>query len=158
MNNYLGYQWQDQVSVLASRLTLMLGKEIKLYFLSDSRVKAIGQFDKEPREYKIQGFVLSTGSSHSDKRDQVREMLKDLDCIHLNEDRTYELSFAVCAYPSVMQAYYDMMYEGAIATRLIHKVGGTDALTRMHVQGKQKELQIIEEEIKSHIVRHTVDK
>jgi hypothetical protein len=158
MNNYLGYQWQDQVSILASRLTLMLEKEIKLYFLSDARVRAIGKYDKEPKEYMIQGFVLSSGSSHSDKRDQVREMLKDLDCIHLNEDRTYELSFAVCAYPSVMQAYYDMMYEGAIATRLIHKVGGTDAFSRMHVQGKQKELQIIEEEIKSHIVRHTVDK
>lgn len=158
MNNYLGYQWQDQVSILASRLTLMLGKEIKLYFLSDATVRAVGKYDKEPQEYKIQGFVLSSGSSHSDKRDQVREMLKDLDCIHLNEDRTYELSFAVCAYPSVMQAYYDMQYEGAIATRLIHKVGGSDALTKMYTTGKEEEVKLLEEEIKSHIVRHTVDK
>jgi hypothetical protein len=158
MNNYLGYKWQDEVSILASRLTLLLGKEIKLSFLSDTTVKAVGQFDTEPKEYMVQGFVLSSGSSHSDKRDQVREMVKDLECIHLNEYYNYELAFTVCAYPSVMQAWYDMMYEGTVADRLIRRVGGTDALTKMYTEGKKNELDILEEEIKSTIIRHTVNK
>ena len=156
--SYLGYKWQDQVSILASRLTLMLGKEIKLSFLSDTTVRAIGKYDKEPKEYPIQGFCLSSGCSHSDKRDQIREMIKDLECIYLNEEYSYELAFAVCAYPSVMQSYYDMRYDGLVADRLIRKVGGTDALTRMYTQGKQDELEILEEEIKSTTKRHLVDK
>lgn len=158
MSTYLGYQWQDQISILASRLTLLLGKEIKLSFLSDTTVRAIGKYDKEPQEYTIQGFCLSSGSSHSDKRDQVREMLEDLDCIHLNEEYGYELAFAVCAYPSVMQAYYDMRWEGLVATQVIHRVGGTDAITKMYNTGKEEEIRLIEEEIKSTLTRHMVTK
>ena len=155
---YLGYQWQDEVSILASRLTLLFGKEIKLSFLSDTRVKAKGEYDKEPEEYTVQGFCLSSGSSHSDKRDQIREILKDLKCIHLNEYYNNEIAFAVCAYPSVMQAWYDMMWEGAIATRLIDKVGGIHQLARMHDQGKNAEIELLEQEIASHIKRHVVTK
>lgn len=159
MNNYLGYKWQDQVSILASRLTLMLGKEIKLSFLSDATVRAIGKYDTEPKEYMVQGFVLSSGSSHSDKRDQVKEMLKDLECIHLNEEYGYELAFAVCAYPSVMQAYYDMRWEGLVATKFLNTIGGTDALIWAHTDDKKRhEYDLIREEIKTHTPRHTVDK
>lgn len=158
MSTYLGYQWQDEVSILASRLTLLMGKEIKLSFLSEATVRAKGQYDKEPTEHTIQGFCLSSGSSHADKRDQIREMLKDLKCIHLNERYNYEIAFAVCAYPSVMQAWYDMMFEGTICTQLIYKVGGTDALTRMYTQGKDEEIELLKEEIKSTLTRHTVDK
>ena len=50
--NYLGYEWENQVSILASRITLYLQKEIKLSFLSSTNVKAIGDYDKEPKEYK----------------------------------------------------------------------------------------------------------
>lgn len=156
--SYLGYQWQDQVSILASRLTLMLGKEIKLSFLSEATVKAVGEYDKKPKEYPIQGFCLSSGCSHSDKRDQIREMIKDLKCIYLNEEYSYELAFAVCAYPSVMQSYYDMRYEGIVCNNLIHRVGGSDALTWMYTQGKTDEIELIREEIKSTIKRHTVNK
>ena len=158
MNTYLGYQWQDEVSILASRLTLLFGKEIKLSFLSTATVRAKGIYDKEKEEYTLQGFCLSGGSSHSDKRDQIREMVKDLKCIHLNEDYKCEIAFAVCAYSSVMQAWYDMMYEGTVADRLIRRVGGTDALTKMYTEGKKNELDILEEEIKSTIIRHTVNK
>ncbi len=158
MNTYLGYQWQDEVSILASRLTLLFGKEIKLSFLSTATVRAKGIYDTEKEEYTLQGFCLSSGSSHSDKRDQIREMVKDLKCIHLNEDYKCEIAFAVCAYPSVMQAWYDMMYEGTVADRLIRRVGGTDALTKMYTEGKKNELDILEEEIKSTIIRHTVNK
>jgi len=157
--SYLGYKWQDQVSILASRLTLLLGKEIKLSFLSSTTVRAIGEYyTPQPQEYPIQGFVLSSDSSHSDKRDQIREMIKDLPCIYLNEEYSCELAFAVCAYPSVMQSYYDMRYDGLVADRLIRKVGGTDALTWMYTQGKRDELKILEEEIKSTTKRHLVDK
>ena len=158
MNTYLGYNWQDEVSILASRLTLLFGKEIKLSFLSSTTVKAVGEYDKEKQEYTIQGFCLSSGSSHSDKRDQIREMTKDLKCIHMNERYNYEIAFAVCAYPSVMQAWSDMMWEGTIATQLINRVGGTDALTRMYTEGKDHELEILREEIKSTLTRHTVNK
>jgi len=155
---YLGYQWQDEVSILASRLTLLFGKEIKLSFMSVATVKAIGKYDDEKKEYQIQGFCLSSGSSHSDKRDQIREILKDLKCIHLNEYYNDEIAFAVCAYPSVMQAWYDMMWEGVISTRLIDKVGGIHQLTRMHDQGKNNEIELLEQEIASHIKRHVVTK
>jgi hypothetical protein len=158
MNTYLGYQWQDEVSILASRLTLLFGKEIKLSFLSTTTVKAVGEYDKEKKEYTVQGFCLSSGSSHSDKRDQIREMIKDLKCIHLNEHYNYEIAFAVCAYPSVMQAWYDMMFEGTVADRLIRRVGGTDALTKMYNEGKENELDILEEEIKLTVTRHIVNK
>jgi hypothetical protein len=57
-----------------------------------------------------------------------------------------------------MQAWYDMMYEGTVADRLIRRVGGTDALTKMYTEGKKNELDILEEEIKSTIIRHTVNK
>jgi hypothetical protein len=158
MSTYLGYQWQDEVSILASRLTLLFGKEIKLSFLSTATVRAKGIYDKEKEEYTVQGFCLSTGSSHSDKRDQIREMVKDLKCIHLNEHYNYEIAFAVCAYPSVMQAWYDMMFEGTVADRLIRRIGGTDALTKMYTQGKDHEIDIIEEEIKLTVTRHIVNK
>ena len=158
MNTYLGYQWQDEVSILASRLTLLFGKEIKLSFLSQAQVKAVGKYDIEKEEYTVQGFCLSSGSSHSDKRDQIREMVKDLKCIHLNEHDDYEIVFAVCAYPAVMQAWYDMMHEGTVATQLIRRVGGTDALTKMYNEGKENELDILEEEIRNSLTRHTVNK
>lgn len=158
MSTYLGYQWQDEVSILASRLTLLFGKEIKLSFLSSTTVKAVGGYDEKKEEYPIQGFCLSSGSSHDDKRDQIREMVKDLKCVHMNERYNYEIAFAVCAYPSVMQAWYDMMWEGTIATQLIHRVGGCDALTRMYNEGKDNEIEILREEIKSTLTKHTVNK
>ena len=158
MSTYLGYQWQDEVSILASRLTLLFGKEIKLSFLSTATVRAVGQYDTEKKEYTVQGFCLSSGSSHSDKRDQIREMVKDLKCIHLNEHYNYEIAFAVCAYPSVMQAWYDMMHEGTVADRLIRRVGGTDALTRMYTEGKNNEIDILEEEISNSLTKYIVNK
>ena len=158
MSTYLGYQWQDEVSILASRLTLLFGKEIKLSFLSTATVRAKGIYDKEKEEYTLQGFCLSGGSSHSDKRDQIREMVKDLECIHLNERYNYEIAFAVCAYPSVMQAWYDMMHEGTVCTQLIHRVGGTDALTRMYNDGKENEIDILKEEISNSLTKYIVNK
>lgn len=141
--SYLGYEWENQVSILASRITLYLQKEIKLSFLSSATVKAIGDYDKEPQEYTIQGFCLS---GYNVPKDVLEEMVADLKCIHINKRYTYETAFAVCAYPSVMQAWYDMMWEGTVATKLIHHVGGCDGLTRLSKERHQElELQFQQE-------------
>ena len=100
--SYLGYEWENQVSILASRITLYLQKEIKLSFLSSATVKAIGEYDKEPQEYTVQGFCLSR---YDIPMDVAEEMVADLKCIYVNKRYTYETAFAVCAYPSVMQAW-----------------------------------------------------
>ena len=155
---FLGYQWQDQVSILSSRLTLLFGKEIKLSFLTDAEVYAKGKYDTEIKNYSIQGFCLSSGSSHADKREKVKELIKDLDCIHLNEHYNYELAFAVCAYPSVMQAWYDMMREGIICTNLIKRVGGIDALSKMYTEGRENEIEILKDEIRQITPSFTVTK
>lgn len=128
--NYLGYEWENQVSILASRITLYLQKEIKLSFLSNTTIKAIGEYDTEKKEYKIQGFCLSR---YNIPVEVAEEMVTDLKCIHVNRSQSsnYETLFAVCAYPSVMQAWYDIMREGNISMKLIRQVGGCDALTRM---------------------------
>ena len=70
--SYLGYEWENQVSILASRITLYLQKEIKLSFLSSATVKAIGEYDKEPKEYTVQGFCLS---QYNIPMDVAEEML-----------------------------------------------------------------------------------
>ncbi|MFN9903392.1 MAG: hypothetical protein ACK55Z_32390 [bacterium] len=141
--SYLGYEWENQVSILASRITLYLQKEIKLSFLSTATVKVKGEYDKEPQEYKIQGFCLSR---YNVPKDILEEMVADLKCIHINKLYTYETAFAVCAYPSVMQAWYDMMWEGTVATKLIHHVGGTHGLMNLSEEEHQElELQFQEE-------------
>jgi hypothetical protein len=141
--DYLGYEWENQVSILASRITLYLQKEIKLSFLSSTTVKAKGEYDKEPKEYTIQGFCLSR---YNVPKDILEEMVADLKCIHINKHYTYETAFAVCAYPSVMQAWYNMMWEGTVATKLIRHVGGCDGLMRLSEERHQElELQFQEE-------------
>jgi len=144
--SYLGYEWENQVSILASRITLYLQKEIKLSFLSSATVKAIGEYDKEPQEYTVQGFCLS---QYNIPMDIAEEMVADLKCIYVNKRYTYETAFAVCAYPSVMQAWYDMMWEGTVATKLIYGVGGTDALCKL----SEEEHHILEEKYKAETER-----
>lgn len=141
--NYLGYEWENQVSILASRITLYLQKEIKLFFLSKATVKAIGEYDEKLEEYPIQGFCLS---GYEIPMEVAEEMVADLKCIHVNKIYTYETSFAVCAYPSVMQAWYDVMFEGAIARKIIRYVGGTDGLLRLTKEQRRMLELLFEEE------------
>jgi hypothetical protein len=149
---YLGYEWERQVSKLASRVTLMVGEEIELSFLSSTKVKAVGAYDKEPKEWDIKGFVIPYKYVGKISREQVEEMIADLDCIHLNKSYSSELALAICAYPSVMQAYYTMMWEGNGANALIREVGGYDALTRMC----EDEIKVIEERLQSQMTHHQV--
>ena len=140
---YLGYEWENQVSILASRITLYLQKEIKLSFLSSATVRTIVGYSKEKEEWTVQGFCLSR---YDIPIDIAEEMVADLKCIYVNKRYTYETAFAVCAYPEVMQAWYDMMWEGTVATKLIRHVGGCDGLTRLSEEEHQElELQFQEE-------------
>jgi hypothetical protein len=141
--SYLGYEWENQVSILASRITLYLQKEIKLSFLSSATVRTIAGYSKEKEEWTVQGFCLSR---YNIPIDIAEEMVADLKCIYVNKRYTYETAFAVCAYPEVMQAWYDMMWEGTVATKLIRHVGGCDGLTRLSEEEHQElELQFQEE-------------
>lgn len=119
---YLGYEWEKQVSKLASRITLLVQEEIELSFLSSTKVNAIGAYDKEMKEWDIKGFVIPYKYVGKISREQVEEMIADLDCIHLNKSYTSELALAVCAYPSVMQAYYNMMWEGTVSTNVFREL------------------------------------
>lgn len=141
--SYLGYEWENQVSILASRITLYLQKEIKLSFLSSATVRTIAGYSKEKEEWTVQGFCLSR---YNIPIDIAEEMVADLECIYVNKRYTYETAFAVCAYPEVMQAWYDMMWKGTVATKLIRHVGGCDGLTRLSEEEHQElELQFQEE-------------
>lgn len=152
---YLGYEWENQVSILASRVTLLVQEEIKLSFLSSTTVKAVGAYDKEKKDWDIKGFVIPYKYVGKISREQVEEMVADLDCIHLNKSYSSELALAVCAYPSVMQAYYTMMWEGNVANAVIREVGGTSALIRMYNECEE-EIKKIEERLQSQMTHHQV--
>lgn len=151
--DYLGYEWENQVSILASRITLYLQKEIKLSFLSSATVNTIAGYDKDKKEWTIQGFCLSR---YNIPVETAEEMVADLKCIHVNRSQSsqYETLFAVCAYPEVMQAWYDMMREGTISMKLIRQVGGCDALTRM----KEEDIKLLKVEIALTTPKYTADK
>jgi hypothetical protein len=132
--SYLGYEWENEVSILASRITLYLQKEIKLSFLSSATVRTIAGYSKDKEEWTVQGFCLSR---YNIPMDVAEEMVADLKCIYVNKRYTYETAFAVCAYPEVMQAWYDMMWEGTVATKLIQDAGGIDAMCRLSEEAHQ---------------------
>ena len=140
--SYLGYEWENEVSILSSRITLYLQKEIKLSFLSEATVKALGEYDTEKKDWTIKGFCLSR---YNIPVAVAEDMVVDLKCIHVNRSQSsqYETCFAVCAYPSVIQAWYDMRREGDVSMKLIRQVGGCDALTRM----KEEDIKLLKAEI-----------
>jgi len=149
--DYLGYEWENQVSILASRITLYLQKEIKLSFLSSATVNTIAGYDKDKKEWTIQGFCLSR---YNIPMDAAEEMIVDLKCIHINKMYSYETAFAVCAYPEVMQAWYDMMREGNVSMKVIRQAGGCDALTKM----QEEDIRLLEAEIALTTPKYTADK
>jgi len=149
--SYLGYEWENQVSILTSRITLYLQKEIKLSFLSSATVDTIAGHDKDEKEWTVQGFCLSR---YNIPKEVAEEMVADLKCIHINKRYSYETAFAICAYPEVMQAWYDMMREGNISMKLIRQVGGYDAFTKM--QGE--DIKLLTAEIALTTPKYTADK
>lgn len=151
--SYLGHQWENEVSILASRITLYLQKEIKLFFLSTAKVSAIGEFDTEAKEWSIRGFCVS---QHNIPAEKAEEFVADLNCIHVNrlESSKYDTSFAVCAYPTIMQSWYNMMREGTISMKVMSQLGGCDALTKT----SPEKILSLKEEIGLTVPKHVVDK
>ena len=146
---YLGYEWENEVSILASRITLYLQKEIKLSFLSSAIVKTIAGYDKEKKEWTVKGFCLSR---YDLPKEVAEEMVADLKCIYVNKRYSYETAFAVCAYPEVMQAWYDMMWEGTVASKAIHDAGGMEAFIKL----SEEEIKALDEKLKAETERHMV--
>jgi len=149
--SYLGYEWENEVSILSSRITLYLQKEIKLSFFSSATVNTIAGYDEDKKEWTIQGFCLSR---YNIPVETAEKMVADLKCIHVNRSQSYETLFAVCAYPTVMQAWYDMMREGNISMKLIRQVGGCDALIKM--QGE--DIRLLKAEIALTTPKYTAEK
>ena len=115
--HYYGYQWEKQVSILASRITLHLQKEVELRFCSTAEVRQPGEKDSE----YIYGFTLP--QRFDIEKSVLADMVKDLYCIHINKRYwDYENAFVVCREPWVLQEWYDMHYQGTIATEFLDKL------------------------------------
>lgn len=115
--HYYGYEWEKQVSILASRITLHLQKEVELRFCSTAEVRQPGEKDSE----YIYGFTLP--QRFDIEKSVLADMVKDLYCIHINKRYwDYENAFVVCREPWVLQEWYDMHYQGTIATEFLDKL------------------------------------
>ena len=125
--HYYGYEWEEQVSKLVSRITLHLQKEVRLSFLSSARVTSKGE------EEHLYGFCLPT--KFDIDKDVLIDMVKDLECIHINKRYWhYENAFVVCREPEILEAWYKLHYDGAVATRL-HKIIGDRAYEMGYGEG-----------------------
>lgn len=114
--HYYGYEWEKQVSILASRITLHLQKEVELRFCNIAEVRQPGE-DKS--EY-VYGFILP--QRFDIEKSVLADMVKDLKCIHVNKRYSYENAFIVCREPWVLQEWYNMHYQGTIATEFLDKL------------------------------------
>lgn len=115
--HYYGYQWEKQVSILASRITLHLQKEVELRFCNTAEVRQPGEKDSE----YIYGFILP--QRFDIEKSVLADMVKDLYCIHINKRYwDYENAFIACREPWVLQEWYDMHYQGTIATEFLDKL------------------------------------
>ena len=114
---YYGYEWEKQVSILASRITLHLQREVELSFCNTVEVRQPG---KEKSAY-VYGFILP--QKFDIDKDVLADMVKDLKCIHVNKRYwRYENAFIVCEEPWVLQEWYNIYYQGRIATEFLDKL------------------------------------
>jgi len=118
VSNYLGYKYKDQISILASRLTLHIGSEIKLYFFDLVHI----HMKDEDEEQALQGATLSR---YSLPLETAEILVKDLDCIYINK-RDYkdnDPAFIVAPRPEIIQEWYNVMREGSISISMLYKFG-----------------------------------
>jgi len=117
-SSHLGYKYKDEISILVSRITLLLGKEIRLSFFD---IVHIDNWEDDVEEI-LQGFVLSRYSIPLDK---ALEFTKDLNTIHVNKYNynSSESTFTICEKPEILQRWYNIMYEGNISMKMIRKFG-----------------------------------
>jgi len=125
--HYYGYEWEEQVSKLVSRITLHLQKEVELRFCSTARVTSKGE-----EEYL---YGLTLPQRFDIEKSVLADMVKDLKCIHVNKRYWhYENAFIVCREPEILEAWYKLHYDGAVATRL-HKILGDRAYEMGYGEG-----------------------
>ena len=164
--HYYGYEWEEQVSKLVSRITLHLQKEVELRFCSTARVTSKGE-----EEY-VYGFILP--QRFDIEKSVLADMVKDLKCIHVNKRYWhYENAFIACREPWVLQGWYDMHYQGTIATEFLDKLremakdaghgSWRSALNKFDSTLTEEEYDAIRDEVeqdmlaKGHLVKYLVD-
>lgn len=109
---YLGYNYKNELATFMSRLTLHLQKEISFYFFDEIEVSGEG----------LQGFSLSNIQCNTEEfRTVCKELIKDLECIHLNEWDTHECLFIVCKDKNVLNSWYKQKWDGIVAMKVCQK-------------------------------------
>lgn len=147
MSMYLGYKHRDQVSRLASKITLLAGKEIYIYHFDETTFHG-----DDGKEHKVQGIYCP------DFRVSVADMEFMLDCdelqyIHVNkkDSSQYETMLVIGEKESV-QAWYDMMRQGLIASNIIRKYGTDGNVWDTH----RDEIEQMKLDLDKSLPRHTV--
>jgi hypothetical protein len=109
---YLGYNYKNQLATFMSRLTLHLQKEIGFYFFDEIEINNEG----------LQGFSLSKIQCNTPEfRTVCKELIKDLECINLNEWDTHECLFIVCKDKNVLNSWYEQKWNSEIAMKVCKK-------------------------------------
>lgn len=115
MSYYLGHRHEQKLTQLASRITLKAQKEVSMYFFDTVTIEENGH------KHCLKGISISgTGLTP----EEIKKMIKDLDCIFWNEqDNAYpsELLLIVAPDKETVQLWYDNQREGSISTKICKK-------------------------------------
>ncbi len=147
MSMYLGYKHRDQVSRLASKLTLLACKEIYIYHFDETTFHG-----KDGKEHKVQGIYCP------DYRISVDQMEFILSCdelknIHVNKKDSSEFeTMLVIGEEESVQAWYNMMREGLISSNIIRKYGTDSEVWNTH----RDDINQMKIDLDKSLPRHTV--
>lgn len=111
---YIAYKHYDQISLFAQRIALDQGDTAKMTFFDPVSVS---------NDYTIMGFSVNT---YALSLVEAERLVKDLDAIHVNRRQFGEEKLFIVGTEDAVQAWYDMMTQGDISTRLIRRYGGLD--------------------------------
>ena len=127
MSMYLGYKHRDQVSRLASKITLLAGKEVYIYHFDETTF-----YGNDGREHKVQGICCP------DFRVSIAQMEFMLNCdeltnIHVNkkDSSEYETMLVIGEEKSIQQ-WYDVMRQGKISSLIVRKYGTDSDIWNAH--------------------------
>jgi len=114
---YLGYNYEQDIATLASKLTLHANKEIKFNFFST--IKSNYKDDIRSIEYGLRGFCISRHSVKELPLAIIEEAIKDMECIFINKRHLpHEILLTIAANDKVMNHWYKMMWEGDVANKI----------------------------------------
>lgn len=122
---YLGYNYKQELSIMCSRLTLLLQKEI--YFTFFSEIEVDGDY--------LQGFSINKEITE----EQALQVIKGLNTIYLNQDNKSERLFIICKDKEVLNKYYKMRWDGHIATIVCRKF---DYFRNAHSESEVKKFRL----------------